>query len=181
MVEHPKRVNVVDWKCIFHIKKNSAGDIKKYKVHLVAQGVTQVYGINYNETFTLVAKLVSIWTILEVAQNNWEINCFDFHSAYLNGKLDEGEQVYMKQPPEFKMADRKMYVLLLKKVLYGLKQDGMKHSTGHSSTWVSNNMMPTTGFSTCTLAPTSSYLQFMSMIVFLQEIKWNCGRTSSRS
>jgi hypothetical protein len=89
-------------------------------VHLVARGFTQIHGVDYYETFASVAKLASVRTILAIAaRNDWEIDVFDFHGAYLNGKLDEGEDVYMEQPPEYETAD-------WQKALYGLKQGGRK-------------------------------------------------------
>ena len=49
---------------------------------------------------------------------------FDFHSAYLNGELDE--DIFMEQPPNYETADREHYVVKLRKTLYGLKQAGKK-------------------------------------------------------
>jgi hypothetical protein len=49
---------------------------------------------------------------------------FDFHTAYLNRQLNE--EIFMEQPPDYKMADRKCYVVKLHKSLYGLKQAGKK-------------------------------------------------------
>jgi histone deacetylase 1/2 len=72
-----------------------------------------------------VAKLASIRSILAIAaRNDWEISMFDFHSAYLNGTLDE--DIYMEQPPDYEQADRQRYVVKLHKTLYGLKQAGKK-------------------------------------------------------
>ena len=51
---------------------------------------------------------------------------FDFHSAYLNGILNDGETIYMEQPPYHKVADRARYIVKLQKSLYGLKQAGRK-------------------------------------------------------
>ena len=51
---------------------------------------------------------------------------FNFHSAYLNGVLDEGETIYMEQPPHHEIVDRTCYVVKLNKSLYGLKQAGRK-------------------------------------------------------
>jgi len=62
--------NVVDSKWVFCIKKNTNGTIDKYKTCLVACGFTQVYGVNYYETFTPVAKLTSIQSILAIAARN---------------------------------------------------------------------------------------------------------------
>jgi hypothetical protein len=127
IIKHPKNTNIVNSKWVFHIKKNSAGEIDKYKARLVACSFTQIHGVNYHETFAPVAKLASVRTILAIATwNNWEIDVFDFHGVYLNGELDEGENVYMEQPPEYETADRRIFVLKLNKALYGLKQGGQK-------------------------------------------------------
>ena len=127
VVKRPENTNVVDSKWVFRIKKNSAGEIDKYKARLVARGFTQIHGVDYYETFAPVAKLASVRTILAIAaRNDWEIDVFDFHGAYLNGELNEREDVYMEQPPDYETADRRTFVLKLKKALYGLKQGGRK-------------------------------------------------------
>ena len=106
IVERPASTNVVDSKWVFRIKKNADGSIDKYKAHLVARGFTQVYGVNYYETFAPVAKLTSIRSILTIAtRNDWSIDMFDFHSAFLNGKLDADKDIYMEQPPHHAAAD----------------------------------------------------------------------------
>jgi hypothetical protein len=51
---------------------------------------------------------------------------FDFHSMFLNGKLNSDEEVYMEQPMGYEQLDRKQYVCKLLKSLYGLKQAGHK-------------------------------------------------------
>ena len=118
--------NVVDSKWVLHVKKNSAGEIDKYKARLVACGFTQVHSVDYTDTFAPVAKLSSIRSsILAIAnRNGWPINVFDFSSAFLNSTLDE--DVYLEQPPHHEITDRHKYVLKLNKVLYGLKQDRRK-------------------------------------------------------
>ena len=67
LVKCPPNVNVVDSKWVLRIKKNAAGEVKKYKVRLVARGFMQIYGINYYETYTPVARLVSFRIILALA------------------------------------------------------------------------------------------------------------------
>ena len=79
--------------------------------------------MDYFETFAPVARLVSIQFIFaRAARNDWEINMFNFHSAYLNGVLNEGETIFMEQPPHHEMADCSRYIVKLRKSLYGLKQ-----------------------------------------------------------
>ena len=60
----------------------------KYKARLVAKGNSQVYGIDYNETFALVAKMDSIRLALAiVASKQWEVHHMDAKCAFLNGDL----------------------------------------------------------------------------------------------
>lgn len=125
LVERPTSGNVVDSKWVLRIKKNSAGEVDKYKARLVARGFTQIYGVDYYKMFAPVAKLSSFRLILAIAaRNGWPADSFDFNSAYLNSKLDE--DVYLEQPPDHAIADRRKYVLKLDKALYGLKQGGRK-------------------------------------------------------
>jgi hypothetical protein len=60
LVERPPNTNVVDSKWVFRVKKDTDGNISKGKAQLVARGFTQVYGVDYFETFAPVAKLASI-------------------------------------------------------------------------------------------------------------------------
>jgi transposase InsO family protein len=127
VVERPRGRNIVESKWVFHLKKDADGKIERYKARLVAKGFTQVQGIDYFDTFAPVARLASIRTILAIAaRNGWPIDMFDFHSAFLNGKLDDDEEVFMEQPPGFATHNRLMYCLHLFKSIYGLKQASRK-------------------------------------------------------
>ena len=104
-----------------------AGKVEQYKARLVAKGFTQVFGVDYYDTWAPVAKLRLILLLLATAaQNGWPIDMFDFHSTFLNGELDSDEEVYMEQPEEYEKSDRKWYICKLHKSLYGLKQAGRK-------------------------------------------------------
>jgi Reverse transcriptase (RNA-dependent DNA polymerase) len=108
-VLHPTRKNVVGCKWVFRLKRKADGSIDKYKAHLVVRGFTQIYGIDYYNTYSLVACLASFRLILAIAaQNNWEVEVFDFNSAYLNGKLNIDEEIYMQELPgyEIETGDR---------------------------------------------------------------------------
>ena len=71
----------------------------------------------------LVTKLASICTILTItAHNNWPIDMFNFHSAFLNGQLNDDGEVFMEQPPGYKEYDPQKYCIKLYKSIYGLKQ-----------------------------------------------------------
>nr|GEW91409.1 retrovirus-related Pol polyprotein from transposon TNT 1-94 [Tanacetum cinerariifolium] len=74
------------------------------KARLVAQGYNQQEGIDYNETFALVARLEAIRIFLTFATYmNFIVYQMDVKSAFLNGKLKE--EVYVKQPPGFDLKE----------------------------------------------------------------------------
>jgi hypothetical protein len=121
VVPRPKGKNVVGSKWVFRIKRGPDGAILKYKARVVAQGFTQIEGVDYDEMFAPVAKLASLRTILALAAKlDLEIHQMDVKSAYLNGELKE--EIYMKPPPGFDVPDG--MVLKLVKALYGTKQGG---------------------------------------------------------
>ena len=126
VVECPRNTNVVSCKWVFKIKKNAAGEIDKYKARLVARGFTQQYGVNYDETYAPVAHLASLRLILAiVSQQDWDIDVFDFHSTFLNGKLDDNEIIFMELPPGFDKQGRNL-VARLCVAIYRSKQGALK-------------------------------------------------------
>ena len=123
LTERPKNANIVDCQWVLRIKKDATGEIEKYKAHLVAKGFTQIYGIDYYETYAPVARLSSIRLLLTIAaRNGWKADTFDFDSAYLNSPLGENEVIYLEQPIGHEPKDRRHWVWKLLKTLYGLKQ-----------------------------------------------------------
>ncbi|THH13989.1 hypothetical protein EW146_g6290 [Bondarzewia mesenterica] len=123
LVDRPPNTNVVGSKWVFKVKRGSAGEIVKYKARLVAQGFTQVPGIDYTDTFVPIAKLDSIRVLLAIAaRNDWEVHQMDVKNAYLNGHLEE--DIFMEQPPGFIAPGAALKVCRLFKTIYGLKQSG---------------------------------------------------------
>jgi hypothetical protein len=52
LVEIPKAANIVSCKCVYKIKRDSRGNIEKYKTRLVTKGYIEIEGVDYNETFS---------------------------------------------------------------------------------------------------------------------------------
>jgi hypothetical protein len=123
----PPDANIVGSKWVFRLKKDAAGHIVRYKARLVAQGFSQVEGVDYFDTYAPVAKLASIRTILALAAElDLELHQVDIKGAYLNGELTKDEVIYMRQPPGFPLPNSSGKVLRLVKTIYGLKQSGRR-------------------------------------------------------
>jgi hypothetical protein len=121
IVPRPKGKDVVSSKWLFKIKHVVDGSIEKYKAGFVARGFSQKEGINYEETFTPMAKYTSIKTIIALATKmKWKLHQKDVKTNFLNGVIKE--EVYIEKPQGFEVEDRKSHVCRLKKALYGLKQ-----------------------------------------------------------
>ena len=127
IADAPEGANIVGSKWVFRAKKDAAGVVVRYKARLVAQGFSQIPGVDYFDTFAPVARLASIRTVLAIAAaENLEVHQIDIKGAYLNGKLTENEVIYMKQPPGYPVSSNSNQVLRLLKSLYGLKQAGRR-------------------------------------------------------
>lgn len=84
----------------FKNKKIEPGNIVRNKARLVAQGYTQVEGIDFDETFVSVARLESIRLLIAiVCHANFSLFQMDVKSAFLNDILIE--KAYVEQPKGF--------------------------------------------------------------------------------
>jgi hypothetical protein len=112
---------VIGTKWIFKKKLNENGEIMKNKSILVCKGYSQVEVINFEETFSPVARREAIRMFLALACfRNFKIYHMDAKSAFLNGTLEE--EFYVEQPEGFMLSKNQDYVCKLKKDMYGLKQ-----------------------------------------------------------
>ncbi|KAI3664951.1 hypothetical protein L6452_43565 [Arctium lappa] len=121
LVPRPKGKSIIGTKWIFKNKKDKDGIVVRNKARLVAKGYRQEEGIDYDETFALIARLEAIRIFLAFATyRNFTVYQMDVKTSFLNGKLKE--EVYVSHPEGFVDKDRPDYVYFLDKALYGLKQ-----------------------------------------------------------
>ncbi|CAM8887597.1 unnamed protein product [Rhodiola kirilowii] len=121
LVPRPDGVNIIGTKWIFKNKSDASGNITRNKARLVAQGYTQIEGIDFEETFAPVARLEAIRLLLALACHlKFRLFQMDVKSAFLNGFLNE--EVFVAQPKGFEDPHHPASVYHLKKALYGLKQ-----------------------------------------------------------
>jgi len=96
-----------------------------YKARLVAQGFSQIPGVDYGATFAPVLKTASLRFIAALAcKNNWDLDTFNAKCAFLWGVLKE--EIYMRQPKGFEHGDWKVQVWRMLRTIYGLKQSAME-------------------------------------------------------
>ena len=121
IVPKPENKSVVSSQWIYKIKHATDGSIVKYRKLFVARGFSQKEGIDYEETFSPVARYTSIKTIMALASMmKWDLHQIGVKTSFLNGVIEE--EVYIEQPQGFEVEDRVTHVCKLKNALYGLKQ-----------------------------------------------------------
>lgn len=99
LVDRPIDKKIVRCRWIFAGKYKIDGMIKHFKVGLMAKGYTQIYGIDYIETFTLISKINTtiniIWVLLALGTNfDRSLQQFDVKNIFLHGKLSK--EVYIR-------------------------------------------------------------------------------------
>jgi len=67
---------------------------------MVAKRYTQIYGLNYNDTFSLTAKMTIVRIFLALtAIRHWPLHQLDINNVFWHSNLEE--EFYMEQPPDF--------------------------------------------------------------------------------
>jgi len=121
MVDLPEGKKAFGLKWVYKSKFAADGSLEKHKACLVAKGYAQQHGIDFEETFSPVARFKTMRIVLALAaQQQWPVYQFDVKSAFLNGELQE--EVYVEQPEGFVKKDSGEKVYKLTKVLYGLNK-----------------------------------------------------------
>ena len=121
LVPRSEGEHIISTKWIFRNKTDEEGNVIRNKAQLVAQGYSQMKGVDYDETFTPIVRMESIRILLALAcQLKFKLYQMDVKTAFLNGLLKE--DVYVAQPKGFIDPHFLDHVLYLKKAFYGLKK-----------------------------------------------------------
>ncbi len=136
LVELPKGKRPLKSKWVFKIKTDEFGNPVRHKSRLTIKGYVQKHGVDYWETFSPVAKLISLRLFFAIAaQLDMHLFQMDVNNAFLNAELKE--DIYMEVPEGYDLdsqlkslpknhklrgVPRPKLVLKLNRSLYGLKQ-----------------------------------------------------------
>ncbi|GJX62715.1 ribonuclease H-like domain-containing protein [Tanacetum coccineum] len=126
-------------KWVFRVKYKANDEVERFKARLVAKGFNQREGIDYEETFSPVVKIVTVRCVSSLAINNkWSLFQLDINNAFLYGDLEE--DVYMSMPEGYSDKNDKKVGNLVKS-LYGLKQAPRKWNEKLSSILLENGFV----------------------------------------
>jgi hypothetical protein len=140
----PPDRKAIGYKWIFTIKRDVNGIPVRYKARCVAQGFSQIPGVDYTESESPTASLKAIRTVIAIATvKELRLRQYDFRTAYLNAVMKD--EVYMRVPDGMSVKGNK--VLRLKKGVYGTKQGAALWNKEITSFFVS------LGFKACPTDP----------------------------
>ncbi|KAD5318290.1 hypothetical protein E3N88_18236 [Mikania micrantha] len=121
LVKLPKGKRALENKWVYKLKTEEHTSRPRFKARLVVKGFSQRKGIDFDEIFSPVVKMSSIWVIIGLtASLDLEVEQMDDKTSFLHGDLDK--EIYMEQPEGFQVKGKEDYVCKLQKSLYGLKQ-----------------------------------------------------------
>nr|GEY06280.1 retrovirus-related Pol polyprotein from transposon TNT 1-94 [Tanacetum cinerariifolium] len=121
LVPDPNNILPLTLKWLFKNKHDEEQTVIRNKSRLVVRGYRQEEGINFEESFALLARMEAIRIFIAyVAHKSFTVFQMDVKTAFLHGSLKE--EVYVCQPEGFIDTDHPSHVYKLKKALYGLKQ-----------------------------------------------------------
>nr|GFC89789.1 putative RNA-directed DNA polymerase [Tanacetum cinerariifolium] len=121
LVDRPLYTNVFNLKWLWKNKRDEENTVIRNKSRLLAKGYAQKEGVDFEESFALVARLEAVMLFIAyAAHKSFTIYQMDIKTAFLYGPLKE--EVYVNQPDGFVDPYHPDKVYRHKKALYGLKQ-----------------------------------------------------------
>ena len=116
LVDLPTGSKPIGCKWVFRRKYNTNGSVQTFKVRLVAKGFKQREGVDYFDTYALMARITPICVFLALASiYKLIVHQMDVKTTFLNGDLDE--EVYREQLEGFVLPRNEKKVCKLVKSL----------------------------------------------------------------
>ena len=113
---------VVPSTVVFKLRMNPDGAITKVKARFCLRGDLQE---DVGDTYAPVASWATVRSVLLISQCTNRVTCtIDFSNAFVQSPMPEGETVFMEMPPGYTSSKHADGVLLLKKTIYGGRQNG---------------------------------------------------------
>ena len=108
-------------KWVYKVKRDVHGDIARFKARWVVKGYLQQFGVDFDQTFTVVVKPMAFRVLFAIAAfHDLDIDQMDVKTAFLYGLIDQ--LIYVEQPKGTETKETRDFVCQLHKALYGLKQ-----------------------------------------------------------
>ena len=143
-VDKPDDTNIIGSRWVFRIKRDANGKVLKYRARLVAQGFTQLHGVDFQETFAPVAHLSSIRTVITLAASeDWELHQMDVKSAYLNSPIDAAFHLVMAAKARL-LLSRRVSTDFAKVVTSGIRHSPQRSTNSNSPVRLSTMVYFTT-------------------------------------
>nr|GEW03923.1 retrovirus-related Pol polyprotein from transposon TNT 1-94 [Tanacetum cinerariifolium] len=145
----------------FHRLQDEDQTVIRNKARLVAKGYAQEEGIDFEESFTPVARLEAVRIFIAyAAHKSFSIFQMEVKTTFLSGPLKE--EVYVAQLDGFVDPDHPEKVYRLRKALYGLKQA--------PRAWYDEllKFLISKGFTKCTIDPTLFTIRYGEDILLAQ-------------
>nr|GEU58975.1 ribonuclease H-like domain-containing protein [Tanacetum cinerariifolium] len=90
MIDIPLCKNVINMKWLWKNKRDEENTVIRNKAHLVAKGYAQKEGINFKESFALVARFEAVWLFIAyAAYKSFLVYQMDINTSFLYGPLKE--------------------------------------------------------------------------------------------
>ena len=108
--------------------RQADGTVSKYKARFCAQGFSQVYGSDYENSYSNTVRYETIRILFAIsARRGYLLSNIDISTAYLYAEVEKGFDIYMRQPRGYEeYVNGETMVCLLRRPIYGLKQSGAR-------------------------------------------------------
>ena len=88
LVHLPTGKKAIGCRWVFAVKVNPDGSVARLKARLVAKGYAQTYGVDYSDTFSLIAKMTYVRLFISLAATHYrDVHQLDIKNAFLHGDL----------------------------------------------------------------------------------------------